>query len=312
MLELFKQLNTLEDVEKFIQATSADTDAQSRENITIEYKEAHQKFSNTNEVGKDVSAFANSEGGLIFYGIACDNNDKTKPIRISGLHHPNIESLDRIINSHIHYPIKGIQKKLIPPNGDPKVMLLYIPQSDESPHQNGDQKYYIRLGTESRPMPHYLVELHFGKRRKPKLSINFEKLPKPDTCHAEPWSERLNLHLSLINSGNGIAKYVRVIFLFPQSDQYLKSSDQGHFSHDRRYTLLSNYSPGNRAWEFKDYQDVVHPRASIEIGNVLLNYQHELICDPEIEEKNPVFEWEAFAEEMEPQKGKVILTSLFS
>jgi len=131
MLNLFNKLNSTEDIEKFIQATAADPEKQARENSNIEYKEAHQKFTNTNEIGKDVSAFANSEGGLIFYGVKCDPSDPTKPQTIMGLEPKNIETFDRVVNSHIHYPIQGIQKKLVP-NDSPKVMLVYVFSQSEA------------------------------------------------------------------------------------------------------------------------------------------------------------------------------------
>jgi predicted HTH transcriptional regulator len=120
---IFNSLNSIEEIIKFIGTFSPDTDSQARENTNMEYKEVHRKFSNTNEIGKDVSAFANREGGLFFYGVKCDPSDPTKPQAITGLEVKNINTFDRVVNSHIHYPIKGLQKKIIP-NHDPKVMLV--------------------------------------------------------------------------------------------------------------------------------------------------------------------------------------------
>ncbi len=310
MLDLFNSLNTIEDVETFITATSTDTDAQSRESTYIEYKQADQRFSNTNEIGKDVSAFANSEGGIIFYGITCHEDDRTKPNKISGLHHANIESLDRVINSHIHYPIKGIQKKLIPLH-EPRIMLLYVPQSDESPHQNGDGKYYIRLATESRAMPHYLVELHFGKRRKPKLSVIFEPLARPGQAEfRNDLSPSMRLNLSILNSGKALGKYVRAIFLFT-NNHYVHPIETTHTVY-REYKILSNYSPNKKVWEFKNHPDVIHPTTQQKIEPFRFQYHFDLVRDPDKEEDNPILEWEVYAEEMEPQKGKIILTTLFA
>jgi len=253
MLNLFNKLNSTEDIENFIQATAADPEKQARENSNIEYKEAHQKFPNNNEIGKDVSAFANSEGGLIFYGIKCDPSDRTKPQTIMGLEPKIIETFDRVVNSHIHYPIQGIQKKLIP-DQNPKVMLVYVPQSDESPHQSGDNKYYIRLGSESKPMPHYLVELHFGKRHRPKLIINLERIgrPRPNSFQ-DGFSRPTNFHVKILNSGKGIAKYTQTIFFFPTTD-YLKNIN----SLTGEVTHITHLYQGQRAWQWQD-KWVIHP-----------------------------------------------------
>jgi len=313
MLELFNKLNTVEDLESFIKGTSADTNAESRENTNIEYKEAHQKFININEIGKDVSGFANSEGGIIFYGIKCERDDKTKPKEISGLDRTNIETLDRVINSHVHYPINGIQKKLIP-NDDPQVMLLYVPQSDASPHQNSNGKYYFRSGSETRPMPHYLVELHFGKRRRPKLSIKLERIEKPQLpSFKDGWSPAINIYPRILNSGKAIAKYVRALFLFP-SDAYFKPEKNPYrvYASTIRDISNSNFYPGKKVWEFKDNQGVIHTTEEQRFGPFAIEFNKVLLLEPDTEENNPIFEWEIYAEEMEPQKGKVILSSLFS
>ncbi|WP_447963975.1 AlbA family DNA-binding domain-containing protein [Nitrospira sp. Ecomares 2.1] len=312
MFELYQSLNSRQDIEDFIGSVSADLSSQARENSTIEYKEAHQKFSNTNEIGKDVSAFANSVGGLIFYGVKCDPNDPTKPKAITGLEPRNIETFDRVVNSSIHHPIKGIKKKLIPDH-NPQVMLVYVPQSDESPHQNaGDNKYYVRLGSESKPMPHYLVELYFGKRRKPKLFIKIDRLVKPQrSSFKNNWSPRMNLQFTIQNSGKAIAKYPRAIFLFTKN-QYVKPLESVSFVTDVRFRILSHFSPRKEVWEFKDNHDVIHASADQKFGPFGIQYNYALVLEPDTEENNPILEWEIYAEKMEPQKGKVILSSLFT
>jgi predicted HTH transcriptional regulator len=55
------------------------------------------------------------------------------------------------------------------------VFLLDIPQSSAPPHQcNSDGRYYIRIGTESRPAPHGLIQALFNKRKAPQLSAKLD------------------------------------------------------------------------------------------------------------------------------------------
>ncbi|GJL67831.1 MAG: hypothetical protein NPIRA06_04660 [Nitrospirales bacterium] len=319
MLELFKKLTTLPEIESFIQGASSDTDIEARENSNIEYKEANQKFSNTNEIGKDVSAFANSEGGLIFYGVKCDPSDPTKPQAITGLDAKNIETFDRVVNSSIHYPVNGLKKKLIPDH-NPQVMLVYVPQSDESPHQNaGDNKYYVRLGSESKPMPHYLVELYFGKRRRPKLNIRFDHFLQPtlQSFHDDNFSPHCPLHLGLTNSGRAIAKYIRAVFIFP--GDYIKNlklvTDGTHhvFEIFPHMHLISDLNPlGHKVWEYTANNEVIHPGTEVSVARFQFRFDRALLLESDTEGNNPIFEWTTYAEGMERQTGKVILSSLFN
>jgi len=313
MLELFNKLNTIEDLEKFIQGASADTDTESRENTKIEYKEANQTLPSGNEVGKDVSAFANSEGGIIFFGISCEGGDKTKPKEISGLNPKYIETLDRIINSHISAPIPGIRKKLIP-NNNPQVMLLYVPQSDVSPHQNNNGKYYMRLGSETRHMPHYLVELHFGKRRKPKLSVQLTRFPQPQLpSFTENYSPICHSQISISNSGKAVARYVQAIFLFPADA--IGSDGNGYLRHLQHQSHVldevSHRFRGKIAWEFQNNQGVIHPTTNWTIGPFQFQFHRDLIFAPVNDENSPVIKWEIYAEGMEPQKGQANIFSFF-
>jgi len=306
MFELFKKLNRIEDIQKFIEPISTDPESQSRESNTIEYKEAATGLGSTNEVSKDISAFANSEGGLIFYGIKCDKIDRTKPLEVTGIKLSIVETFDQIVNSNIHHPIKGIQKKLIP-EVNPQVMLVYVSQSDEAPHQNNDGKYYIRAGSESRHMPHYMVELYFGKRRSPKLSVQLNPIIRPsEQDFTDGWSPITQFHLSIVNSGKAIAKYVRAIFLFPTKRyiNHLKSLEG-------QVTDINRLYQGREAWEYQENLGVIHPKLNQSTWRFQFQYHQDLMIDPEIEEQNPVLTWNIFADGMEPQTGKELLTSLF-
>jgi len=66
------------------------------ENIHLDYKE---KLGNNAEIAKDLSSFANNDGGNIIYGIREANN---KPTEIIPLNQPNLrEKLDQIARNGI-------------------------------------------------------------------------------------------------------------------------------------------------------------------------------------------------------------------
>src|ERR1700733_14819556 len=94
---------TLEEVESLIRN-------QVPENIHLDYKASPALApGNHCEIAKDVSAFANSDGGLIIYGV---EEDKIRhlPVRIDDGVEPkwNHERLEQIIASNVSPRIEGI------------------------------------------------------------------------------------------------------------------------------------------------------------------------------------------------------------
>jgi predicted HTH transcriptional regulator len=86
------------------------------------------------DVAKDVSAFANSGGGVIIYGVRTDV-DKTLPVAVEGIESRNIETFDRIVNAHIRPEIPGLQRRVLI-RDNLTLMVVHVPQSDEAPHQS--------------------------------------------------------------------------------------------------------------------------------------------------------------------------------
>src|SRR5689334_20581751 len=89
------------------------------ESITLDYKRSDalgRQDSKRNELSKDVSAFANSAGGVLVYGIA-EDKQKGLPSDIdAGIDPSKIskEWIEQVINSTIHRRIDGIRIHAIP------------------------------------------------------------------------------------------------------------------------------------------------------------------------------------------------------
>lgn len=145
------------------------------ESLILDYKAADaldQK--KKTEIGKDVSAMANSAGGTIIYGIFGQGHIPSyiDPIKRSSF---SKERLEQIISSNIHPRIDGI---VIHPvtigaiGSDDVVYVVEIPQSYTA-HQSKSHKYYKRFNFESAPMEDYEIRDVMSRGQSPRLEIEF-------------------------------------------------------------------------------------------------------------------------------------------
>ena len=126
---------------------------QVEENVHLDYKaaDALQKTAGIKkEVSKDISAFANSDGGIVIYGVKefTESAKKHLPEKIDPIDRNLIskEWLEQVINSNISPRIDGI--KITPISihtvKDKVVYVVEIPKSNTA-HQAGDQRYYKKI-----------------------------------------------------------------------------------------------------------------------------------------------------------------------
>lgn len=143
------------------------------ESLTLEYKgsPALAKDSKSrDELCKDVSAFANSAGGQIIYGI---EEDKNVPTKLDEGADPSItkEWIEQILDLRIQPRIEGL---VIKPVQLAKGFgfVLTIPQAtSRAPHQAPDKKYYKRQNFQSLPMEDYEIRDTLRRATTPALQV---------------------------------------------------------------------------------------------------------------------------------------------
>jgi predicted HTH transcriptional regulator len=147
------------------------------ESLTLDYKAAGALAKDTSkkdEIRKDVSAFANSTGGVIVYGIVeKPGNPPGTPDHLDGIDPAQFSSewLEQVINSTIAPRIQGIRIKSVPLSDPPKGKVAYvvaIPQG-QTAHQAPDKKFYKRFNFQNVPMEHYEIMDVLQRQTHPQL-----------------------------------------------------------------------------------------------------------------------------------------------
>ena len=151
---------------------------QVEESLVLDYKRGEAltqpKSDLTKEVTKDVSAFANSAGGTIIYGIAEGTGDtKHLPVHLSPIDRKcfSKERLEQIINN-IQPKVHGIEITPISLSSDDRhvAYVVVIPASTTA-HQCTDKRYYRRYNFQATMMEDYEIRDVMNRNRFPILSI---------------------------------------------------------------------------------------------------------------------------------------------
>jgi len=143
---------SIDDLEKYIKLEIA-------ENIHLDYKASPaMSKKKRDEICKDVSSFANSDGGLLVYGMLEENAIPTS--LDDGVENSSIsrEWIEQVINTNIYPIIPDVEIVEIKNEKTNSYFVIKIPKSINAPHQAPDKKYYKRYNFMSSPMEHYEIE----------------------------------------------------------------------------------------------------------------------------------------------------------
>lgn len=186
------------------------------ESLTLEYKAGEalgRSEYQKQEITKDVSAMANSAGGLLIYGIAEYNNPDKRhlPEKIMPVNRTDFprEWLEQVINS-IRPRIDGILIHSVNLNsGENEVVyIVEIPQSHTA-HQAGNQRYYKRFNFQSVPMEDYEIRDVMFREQMPDVNIKFLIEAKDSfNENGKLVGAEYNLIVQAKNNGSAFARYV--------------------------------------------------------------------------------------------------------
>jgi hypothetical protein len=163
-------------------------------------------------LAKELSAFANSAGGVIVFGIDCRNVDgvdqaeKLTPIASLNRAETSIRDAASELLQPRH---SGIQVSAVPTgaNQNEGYVVVEVPRSDRRPHRSeakNQKEYFKRIGGRAYPMEHYDIEDAFRRSTSPLLSLapSFQQ-----GSRSADWA-RFEFVLGIRNEGEVTAKSV--------------------------------------------------------------------------------------------------------
>lgn len=214
--------NTIEQLQFLI-------DNRINESTTLEYKSsfAKQKKEWKEELAKDVSAMANSNGGTIIYGIREKNgaNGHSIPEKLIAI--PNSEmskdQLSQLLSSNIQPVIEGLEITYIPQDDSSGFYIINVPKSNTA-HQNRlTHVYYQRRNATVEAMEDYAIRDIMNRAKTPIIDIEFELLISPSSTKTQ--ERNFTLIFRPVNNGEVYVKYLNYFVYIPEELVELNNDD---------------------------------------------------------------------------------------
>ena len=212
------------------------------ESTPLEYKSSDsldKTEGKRKEISKDVSAFANSDGGTIIYGVGEQNHIPTGIEWIDNIGRER-ETLENVILSRIQPKIKNFKIHAVKnPDDDSRGILVVNILQGHTAHMASDNRYYNRRNFRVDPMENYEVIDVMFRRKKPEIDIVL-KLQDSEVKWDEKSSGLIKINVFVQNYGNAVARHISGGFEFPDSivniSRVYLDPDAGH---------ICDYNRGN-------------------------------------------------------------------
>lgn len=281
-------------------------DNPTEESLILEYKSAEalgKTDAKKKEITKDVSAMANSAGGVILYGVK-EYDEPTKrhlPEKIDTVNRNEFskEWIEQIINN-IRPRIDGVIIHPVTIDGNQaKVVYVIEIQQSATAHQATDYRYYKRFNFESVPMEDYEIRDVMNRLTTPDASVEFKFRTLSRTSDLHEYA----LEVFIRNQGNLVINNFKLEFIFPNMIASMRHSIDG-----RPNAQFSVNKNGDYVISYRS-QHVLFPKDEIDINQELAwcykidHAAYHKMGFAETSGKTPVVTWTLYADNMIPKHG---------
>jgi hypothetical protein len=221
------------------------------------------------QLGRTLSAFGNSIGGLIVWGVEARKDQTTGIDGATGT--IPIASIERFKSdfvracSQVIMPRhEGIRIEHIPSDRQPGAgyLAIYVERSERRPHRSevsGDKQYYKRSGDSTIAMEHYDIEDSFKRLAVPTLELQWKLLSAGIVGGPDGKTYNVSVELRLFNSSSISARFPYVLI------------DDAAKTQPRNTGPIIGLADGSIfRWE-GDGDIAIHPDVSFPIGQLALS-----------------------------------------
>lgn len=189
-----------------------------KEGLYLEFKQKsnskHGKLDNDDKknFAKALSGFANSDGGILIWGIQTRSKDESaKTLKPINKVDDFIRSLKSFLTSATQPIVDGVLiEKVSKENSNSRgYVKCLIQPSFKAPHRSTDREYYKRSIEGFYRLEHFDLEDMFGRRVRPVLKANIQIKP-----HSSEDKTLKELHFYIYNKGRAVAKYTGLFCKF--------------------------------------------------------------------------------------------------
>lgn len=284
-------------------------------NINLEYKRCaslQKRDLERKELSKDISAFANSAGGIIVYGMIEENN---KPTGLDeGYDSADIskEWVEQVIQGNIRPRIAGIHINPIALSGERQNRYAYVVTipPGKTAHQAADLKYYKRFNFESVAMYDYEIRDIMSRFTYPLVSPLFS-LSRIDSGSSNVHKYKLNIVLQ--NRGATCAREAKLIFYWLRPFHHECGSGYRQKIVRGRITVPS-LETENVEMTILPFNRSIFPedefRLTDEDSRLDFRFSVDEAALNTILTRNPQVLWTIYADDMPPQKGNIPISEM--
>lgn len=196
-----------------------------------------------------LSGFANSDGGLIVWGVDARPNPQGVDCAVALNEISDVQlsltRLNELTGQCVSPLVDGVIHKAVPSTGAAGFCVTLIPPSESGPHmaKGGEDRYFKRAGSAFYRLEHFDVADMFGRRHRPKLVLTLQK-----EGHGQ------SVLVFVKNEGRGIAKAPYLALDLPAG---FRASGYG-FDGNGRFGLRPIGQLGDRCFFGGDAGTVVH------------------------------------------------------
>lgn len=244
-----------------------------------------------------VSGFANSEGGLLIWGVDARPGPDSLDVvqgekRIAKLRR-FVDDLNTYSPQVVSPAVIGVEHVAIPApeDDDAGFAITLVPKGQDEPHMavaKEQNRYYYRGNRSFLPMQSFMVADRYRRRPQPKLEFFYR------TTHPSPLGRewRLPVYVGIRNVGRGIALYPALAIETETAFSPAMHGLDGN-GHSGLRQLPSAPSPlGKRRYIFAGGTDhVVHPGTEFDVTRFELSLPEDTDRSPEFS-----FRYEAYCD----------------